>query len=482
LVKTARDYSPALWRRLAIIRTRLERFLDRRGYDIATTPILDRTDLFLRKSGGELAARMYSFTDPSGRQVSLRPEFTSSVVRSYIEGGLKGPLPQRWQYCGTIFRYESGLDGVGPSGDPSRDEAGGMEYQQLGAEVLGAGSVSADAEVLAIAVQGLRALGVKGHRLRLGHMGVVNAMLDGLGLSERARVFILSSFADLRDGAEGMGRVRARATELGLLGQHNPNSLANLVGSMEPKAAASMVEGFLAEGVVGMTGQRTPEEIYRRYLKKLREAGVPEIIEKSISFTAELVAINGPADRILMKLRSLVRRYKLDAKVLDPIVDLLKALSIYDLSGIPVELDLGMARGPAYYTGVVFDMDHPRVKGQPGLGGGGRYDGLVRALGGKRDIPALGFAYAVDRIAELLPRNFGDDEADGAVRVLVTAQGAGGMTDAVETAERLRSQGIPAELDLSGRNDAEAAKYAQQRGIQTVMRVGSDGRVAEQSI
>ena len=87
----------------------------------------------------------------------------------------------------------------------------------------------------------------------------------------------------------------------------------------------------------------------------------------------------------------------------------------------------------------------------------------------------------MDRIAELLPREFGEDEGGGAVRVLVTAQG-GGMSDAVTTAERLRSQGIPAELDLSNRDDAEAAKYARLRGIETVMRVGSDGRVDERSI
>ena len=480
-MKTARDYSPALWRRLAIIHDRLERFLDRRGYDVVATPILDTTDLFLRKSGGELAARMYSFKDPSGRKVSLRPEFTSSVVRSYIEGRLKGPLPQRWQYCGTIFRYEGGFDETGTSGNPGLGEPGGMEYQQLGAELLGAGSASGDAEVLAVAAQGLRALGVKGHRLRIGHMGVVNAMLDGLGLSERARVFILGSFADLRTGQDGADRVRARARELGLLGHGKTNSLTRLARTMEPGAAAGMVEGFLGKGVAGMTGQRTPEEVYERYVRKLREADVPETVERSIRFATSLVGVTGPADRVMRRLRGLTERYGLGSSVLDPLDDLLRGLKLYDLGGVPVVLDLGMARGLAYYTGVVFDIEHPRVKGPPSLGGGGRYDGLIRALGGRRDLPALGFAFAVDRIAELLPREFGEDEGGGAVRVLVTAQG-GGMSDAVTTAERLRSQGIPAELDLSNRDDAEAAKYARLRGIETVMRVGSDGRVDERSI
>ena len=121
------------------------------------------------------------------------------------------------------------------------------------------------------------------------------------------------------------------------------------------------------------------------------------------------------------------------------------------------------------------------MKSAPRLGGGGRYDGLVHALGGSRDVPALGFAYAVDRIADVLPAGFGADEADGAQRVLVVPQ-EGGAEQAVALAERLRGQGIPAELELSGRSDAEAAKLAEQRGIQTVMRVGADGGVAEKSV
>jgi histidyl-tRNA synthetase len=472
-VKTARDYSPELWRRLVIIHNRLENFLDRRGYDVAATPILESTDLFLRKSGGELASQMYSFTDPSGRQVSLRPEFTSSVVSQFIDGNLKGPMPQRWQYYGTIFRYEASADG--------EDAPGDLEFQQLGAEIIGNESAFADAEVLATSVQGLTTLGVKGHSLRIGHMGVVHAMLEGLGLSERARVFVVNSFDDLRAGEAGIEIVRQRATDLGLLGEERTQALSQLARSMAPEDAEGMVAGFLAQGVTGLTGQRTAEEVFTRYLRKLREAGVPELVDAAIRFSAELVALSGPAGSVRKELGALVKKYGMEEAVLAPVDKLLKALGQYDLKDVPVILELGMARGIAYYTGVVFDIDHAKIKGRPSLGGGGRYDGLVRALGAKKDVPAIGFAYAVDRIAEVLPSDYGSDQETGAVRVLVTAQETQ-RSQAVTTAERLRAQGIPAELDLSDRNDAEVAKYAEQRGIQTVMRVGSDGGVSETAI
>jgi histidyl-tRNA synthetase len=477
-VKSARDYTPISWKRLGTIRERLEKFLDRRGYEVVSTPVLEQTELFLRKSGGELAARMYSFSDPSGRKVSLRPEFTSSVVRAYIDGTLKGPSPLRWQYCGAVFRYEGEqTDGVATS--RTTDVTGSLEFQQLGAELIDAGGAEADAEVVAMAVQGLTALGVTGHRLRIGHMGVVNAMLDGLGLSERARVFILGSFGTLRE-SDGMDRVRSRATDLGLLGEERARNLSLLTRRMDTTDAEGMVEGFLAPGVGDANGQRTPAEILQRYLKKLREAGVPEIIEKSLKFSAELVGLSGPADKIRVKLAKLVEGYGIHPGVLAPLNELLDAIAQYNLKDVPVVLDLGMARGIAYYSGVVFEIDHPKVKDRPNLGGGGRYDGLVKALGGVKDVPALGYAYTLDRISELLPPEFGIEDMDGSARVLVTAQG-GSMEEAVATAERLRVQGIPAELDLKNRTDADAAKYAEQRGIQTIMRVGQDGSVAEQS-
>ena len=65
--------------------TALQEMLRSRGYRYVDTPILEETDLFLRKSGGELASRMYSFVDPGGRRVSLRPEFTASVIRVFLD-------------------------------------------------------------------------------------------------------------------------------------------------------------------------------------------------------------------------------------------------------------------------------------------------------------------------------------------------------------------------------------------------------------
>ena len=466
-MSNARDRSPARQRVVAASRVRLGRFLQRRGYQPVTTPMLEPTDLFLKKSGGELAARMYSFTDPSGRRVSLRPEFTSSVVQAFVDGSLPGPLPQRWYYSGPVFRYEKG----GDSG----------EFEQLGAELIGAGSVAADAEMLALAVQGLTVLGVRGHRLRIGHVGVAAAMYEALGLSDRSGVFLMGSLAALRSGSGSPEDVRARAARLGLHAPEANERVSRITREMAPEDAAEMVRSFVGQGIAGSTGQRTPDEILRRYLKKLRQADEPGAFERGLALCGELARAAGPAARVRGRLGRIVSRFGIGKDVLAPLDEVLGALERYDLRGVPVVLDLGLARGLAYYTGVLFDIEHPRAGGARSLGGGGRYDDLIGALGGERPVPAIGFAYALDEAARLLPVDLGEDDAEGPAQVLVTAQETA-FGEAVAVAERLRAQGIPAELDLESTSDAAAAKYARRRGIETIMRVGQDGRVAEQFI
>ena len=93
-------------------------------------PILESTELFLRKSGGDLASQMYSFNDPGSNAVSLRPEFTSAIMRHYLEStcAVDHDPVVRWQYAGPVFRYDLG-------NPPPADNSG--QFTQVGAELIG---------------------------------------------------------------------------------------------------------------------------------------------------------------------------------------------------------------------------------------------------------------------------------------------------------------------------------------------------------
>ena len=83
----------------------LRAHFERYGYHGIDTPAIENLDLFLRKSGEEIAARMYTFSHWN-RKLCLRPEFTASVMRAYVNHLQDRPLPVRLHYAGSTFRYE----------------------------------------------------------------------------------------------------------------------------------------------------------------------------------------------------------------------------------------------------------------------------------------------------------------------------------------------------------------------------------------
>ena len=139
------------------------KILSRAAYQEIRTPLFEQTDLFERGIGEAtdvVGKEMYTFRDRGDRSVTLRPEGTAGVVRSYIENKLHGQGGvQRLWYTGPMFRYE-------------RPQAGRQrQFHQLGVEVLGTADPRSDAEVIAIAADLLRSLGLQDLKLDLNSVG-----------------------------------------------------------------------------------------------------------------------------------------------------------------------------------------------------------------------------------------------------------------------------------------------------------------------
>ncbi len=131
------------------------------GYDWLLTPIFEDTQVFQRAVGGStdiVQKEMYDFQDKSGRNFSLRPEETASVVRSFIEHR-PAVLPWKVHYWGPMFRYE-------------RPQAGRYrQFYQLGIEALGVEDPSIDVEVISILWDFLVELGITSMTLRINSLG-----------------------------------------------------------------------------------------------------------------------------------------------------------------------------------------------------------------------------------------------------------------------------------------------------------------------
>ncbi len=162
-VKGMRDILPdeiAYWTKLeATIRDIARRF----GYSEIRPPIVEHTELFSRGIGEAtdvVNKEMYTFPDKKGRSLTLRPEATASVVRSYVEHGMATQDPfQKLFYIGPMFRYEK------PQKGRSR------QFHQYGVEAIGSLDPALDVEVIAVAWSLMHALGLGGLSLRLNSIG-----------------------------------------------------------------------------------------------------------------------------------------------------------------------------------------------------------------------------------------------------------------------------------------------------------------------
>lgn len=119
----------------------------RYGFVEYDTPILEDTALYLKKSGGELSSQLFRFEDQGGRDVCLRPEVTASLARLAAQHQRDFPKPLKWFEIGQCFRYEKPQKGRG------------REFYQFNVDILGEPGPAADAELIALAIDTMRAFG-----------------------------------------------------------------------------------------------------------------------------------------------------------------------------------------------------------------------------------------------------------------------------------------------------------------------------------
>ena len=294
------------------------------GFAEYDAPVLEPLDLYKRKSGDEIEAQLFSFTDKGGREVALRPEMTPTVCRlvGAKANALKRPI--KWFSIAEFYRYERMQKGRGRC------------FHQFNADIFGEPGPEAEIELIALLVQCLCAFGLteQDFYVRLSDRNLWFYYLEALGLDAEKACAILGAI----DKYEKLG-----------------------------------------------------DEAFSGYTGKFGPIG-PELKTKILAF---LQIKSLPAlEQTLAQLGG--------AKLAARLADWKKLLTSISAMGLDcfVEVDLGVVRGLAYYTGFVFEA-FDRKGELRALAGGGRYDDLVEKLGGAA-LPAVGFAIGDMTFALLL--------------------------------------------------------------------------------
>ena len=372
------DYLPPDSAAFVAVRDGLLGAARRAGYGDVELPIFEDTALFARGVGEStdvVSKEMYTFADRGERSVTLRPEGTAGVMRAVIEHGLdRGQLPVKLCYAGPFFRYE-------------RPQAGRYrQLQQVGVEAIGVDDPALDAEVIAVADGGFRALGLDGFRLEITSLG-----------DETCR----------------------------------------------PQYRELLQEFLFALDL--------DEETRRR---------------------AEINPL-----RVLDDKRPAVREMTADAPLmLDHLSDVAKAhfetvLAHLDALGVPYVVNPRMVRGLDYYTKTTFEFVHDGLGAQSGIGGGGRYDGLMSQLGGQ-DLSGIGFGLGVDRALLALKAEGKTVGATNRVDVYGVPLGETAKLELAKLASALRASGIRVDLAYGDRSLKASMRGADRSGAAIALVAG----------
>lgn len=215
----------------------MKRSFELAGYREIATPVFERSELFVAKSGPQVLDQMYVFKDKGGRELALRPELTAPVMRFFSSDLKNDPKPIRIYYFGNCFRYE-------------RPQKGRFrEFWQLGLEYIGRRTPLAVAEVITAAVSAVRSVGLQDFQVRVGHVALLSALLSGWGIDPAADKDLMIA-VDKKD-TDSVRRY------LGDRAEHDPDELARLITTVYDLKEA----GEILKKISGEYGESVSESV-----------------------------------------------------------------------------------------------------------------------------------------------------------------------------------------------------------------------------
>ena len=373
------NYDAALLERLDAQATSILGVFAGKSYARVEPPILQPAELFLDRSGEEIRRRTFVLTDPAGRELCLRPELTIPVCRMHLAGG--GKFPARLAYHGPAFRFQLN--------EPERPS----QFLQTGIECLGVGNrEAADIEVLSLAVEGVRAAGLEEFSIQIGDLALFAGLVDALDIPAQWRGRLKRHFWRPDYFRELLARLSNGAP---VPGEHY---LAHL-GTADEADARAALSGLMDYLGGAAAGGRTREEIVERLMEQAVEAAAVRLDKKAVALIERVLSVSGPALKSVAAIRALLKQNRI---ALDEPLQLMEsrieALAKLKLSEKRVSFAARFGRNMEYYTGFVFELWSRDAEGRVQIAGGGRYDTLLRMLGAKRDIPAVGCAIRSERV------------------------------------------------------------------------------------
>ncbi|HYX49989.1 MAG TPA: ATP phosphoribosyltransferase regulatory subunit, partial [Ktedonobacteraceae bacterium] len=309
--------------------------------------------------------------------------------------------------------------------------------------------------------------------LELGHIGVVSGFINRLQLDNHAARLLLSLMEQISRSDDGEHVAQARLEALYPESKVGKSAKSNNFIGSTSVGDAHILASLLSSISVTFGSDDARHEVVERFLWKMERNEQRRRILNALEFLRALHAISGPPPEVFGALRNLLERYELDPK---PLVELKQLVAVIEQSAVSnqqIVLNLALGRGVSYYTGLVFEIHALDEDGfDTQLCGGGRYDNLLRAVGGTRDINACGFAFGIERLIPLISKShFSVAEKTQALIIPVNIQN---MPYALKVASFAREVGLRVEVDVTEHGVGAGLKLAAKKETPWALIVGED--------
>jgi histidyl-tRNA synthetase len=420
-----RDFLPEDVRKREHVIGVIKDVYERYGFEPLETPAVENIETLMGKYGEEGNQLIFKILKRGEHEktgeadLALRYDLTVPLAR--VVAQYQNELPKFFK------RYQ--IQPVWRADRPARGRF--REFYQCDVDVLGSQSMVVEAELIAAASDALVALGFNDFTIRLNHRQMLTGILDQAGVPRDKHNDALVALDKMdKTGPEGVAR---EISERGIVDE----------------SAVKLMRFF--EGLAGA-----------RHALELVDLG--DVSTRQAAYNAD----------VLGRIVEFVGAHETGASGVDDLRQILQLAKASD-AGNRLKLDPTLARGLAYYTGAIIEINVSDLAGS--LGGGGRYDNLVGMFLGK-DVPACGFSLGLERIIVVMTERemFPTGLVSSSANVMITIWNEESIDESIALATELRSKGLRVDVYPEADKLAKQFKYASSRGIPFVAIVGEEER------
>ena len=336
------------------------RLIKSKGFkNIELDPVLE-TKYILQRSGENIRKYLFSFYNSDGRELCLRPDLTISSLLRYAQNNINAK--EKVFYTGSAFRKSYNKKNV--------------VVKQIGMEIFSSKNENKDdKEILDTSIKIIKKIGFKKANVKIGNFKLFELLIKKLSMPQRWKSRLLKFYWNEKYFSELLKRLQSNS-------------------DIDPIVVAGDKKNYLKmkkENPNKIIAGRSYREIIERYERKINDPRTVETGKYSVKIIREFLKIHCSIDKIERILKDFIKKYKLSKNILS---DLTAIKNLSKISYKTIFLT-NFGRDIEYYTGIVFEIYNSSKKE---IARGGRYDGLLKSLGSKKNISAVGAAINLNNL------------------------------------------------------------------------------------